>query len=461
MLISEIVLENVKGFGDQAAGVSLNFAREDGSLPRWIVVAGRNGAGKSSFLQSIALAVAGPSAARTLRETFADWIREDAEEAYVKARLRFSDFDAFTPGRVPKFEPWAGLRWLRQDEGPEPSIERTKDKVREVWDPYRGPWSANPQGWFLAGYGPFRRLSLAPTEAQRMMMTPGRPSRLASLFREEASLSESVLWLQQLYLRRLEGSEDAERVEKAVLKLLGDGLLPEGMRVERVTSDGLWITTPDGIELPLRSLSDGYRTVAALVLDLVKQLFSAFGDLKEIAGEKVAFGHTGVVLIDEIDVHLHVSWQQRIGFWLKAHFPNLQFIVSTHSPFICQAADDRGLVRLSAPGESEGARIVEGDLFNRVVNGTADDAVLTDLFGLDTPYSGPTIELRNEAASLEKKAASDHISAGEKARLRELKSKLPRTPSKDVADAIRQLTLSFDDTERLRRTFSLGGTHRR
>ncbi len=294
-----------------------------------------------------------------------------------------------------------------------------------------------------------------------MMMTPGRPSRLASLFREEASLSESVLWLQQLYLRRLEGSEDAERVEKAVLKLLGDGLLPEGMRVERVTSDGLWITTPDGIELPLRSLSDGYRTVAALVLDLVKQLFSAFGDLKEIAGEKVAFGHTGVVLIDEIDVHLHVSWQQRIGFWLKAHFPNLQFIVSTHSPFICQAADDRGLVRLSAPGESEGARIVEGDLFNRVVNGTADDAVLTDLFGLDTPYSGPTIELRNEAASLEKKAASDHISAGEKARLRELKSKLPRTPSKDVADAIRQLTLSFDDTERLRRTFSLGGTHRR
>ncbi|WP_063813756.1 AAA family ATPase [Herbidospora daliensis] len=447
MLISEIVIENIKGFGAKEAGVALDFVREDGSLPRWVVVAGRNGAGKSSFLQSIALAIAGPSAARTLRETFADWIREDVDEAYVKTRLRFSDFDAFAPGRVPKFEPWSGLKWIRQEEGPEPSIEKTRDKVRENWDPVRGPWSANPQGWFLAGYGPFRRLSLAPTEAQRLMMTPGRPSSLASLFREEASLSESVLWLQQLYLRRLEGSEDADRVEKAVLKLLGDGLLPEGMTVKRVTSDGLWITTPDGIELPLRSLSDGYRTVAALVLDLVKQLYAAFGDLKEIGGEKIAFGHSGVVLIDEIDVHLHVSWQQRIGFWLKEHFPNLQFIVSTHSPFICQAADDKGLVRLSAPGEGEGARIVEGELFNRVVNGTADDAVLTDLFGLETPYSRPTLELRNEAASLEMKAASEHISVSEQARLKEIKSRLPRTPSKDVADAIQQLTLSFDDAE--------------
>ena len=49
--------------------------------------------------------------------------------------------------------------------------------------------------------------------------------------------------------------------------------------------------------------------------------------------------HRGVVLIDEVDVHLHVSWQRSIGFWLKKHFPNVQFIVTTHSPFVCQAAD--------------------------------------------------------------------------------------------------------------------------
>ncbi|WP_214106469.1 AAA family ATPase [Acrocarpospora catenulata] len=446
MLISELVLENIKGFGEKESGVSLNFVREDGTLPRWIVIAGRNGAGKSSFLQAIALAIAGPSVARTLRETYSDWIRKGAAEGLIKVLLKDSDFDSFAPERQADFDPWTGLKWVREDEGPEPSIEIAKGGGK-AWDPFRGPWSANPQGWFLAGYGPFRRLSLAPTEAQRLMMTPGRPASLASLFREEASLSESVLWLQQLYLRRLEGAEDAAKVERAVLRLLADGLLPEGMAVERVTSDGLWVRTPDGVKLPLRSLSDGYRTVAALVLDLVKQLYSVYGDLKETGGDKVAFGHEGVVLIDEIDVHLHVSWQQRIGFWLKEHFPNLQFIVSTHSPFICQAADDRGLVRLSAPGEGEGARIVEGELFNRVVNGTADDAVLSDLFGLDTPYSQQTVALRNEVATLERKAAAEQISPSERDRLKEIRSKLPRTLSADVADAIHQLALNIDDAE--------------
>ena len=46
----------------------------------------------------------------------------------------------------------------------------------------------------------------------------------------------------------------------------------------------------------------------------------------------------GVVLIDEVDAHLHPTWQRRIGLWFREHFPKLQFIVSTHSPLICQAA---------------------------------------------------------------------------------------------------------------------------
>lgn len=446
MLIKAIHVENVKGFGEEGNAVDLNFLRSDGSLPKWIVIAGRNGAGKSSLLQAIALAIAGPGAARTLRETYADWIRDGADRGRAEVHLTYSDSDSFTPGRKPRFDPWAALSWNRQDEGPEPTID--KWRRGQSWDPFRGPWSENPQGWFLAGYGPFRRLSLAPTEAQRLMMTPGRPASLASLFREEASLSEAVLWLQQLYLRRLEGSAESGDVEQSVLRLLDDGLLPEGMTVQRVTSDGLWVRTPSGSELPLRSLSDGYRAVAALVLDLVKQIFQTYGNLTRISSSpRIAFGHQGVVMIDEIDVHLHVSWQQTIGFWLKEHFPNIQFIVSTHSPFICQAADEKGLVRLAAPGEDERARIVEGELYNRIVNGTADDAVLTDLFGLETPYSARSAEMREEAAELESKAAKAKISEKEESRLRELQSSLPRTLSKDVADALLNLTRKFDDAE--------------
>ena len=445
MLVSEVRIENIKAFRQAESGVALNFERTDKSLPRWIVVAGRNGAGKSTFLQAVALSIAGPSAARTLRETYADWVRSGCKSGSAATRLRFVEADGFTSGRRPKFTPWAALNWVTQIEGPEPAIE--KARVGGSWDASRGPWSDNPKGWFLAGYGPFRRVSLAPTEAQRLMMTPGRPSSLASLFREEASLSEAVLWLQQLYLRRLEDVPEAKQVEESVLTLLNDGLLPGGMRVTQVTSDGLWIRTPAGPELPLRSLSDGYRTVAALVLDLLRQLFNSFGNLRTIPNyPHVAFPHEGVVLIDEIDVHLHVAWQQNIGFWLKQHFPNLQFIVSTHSPFICQAADERGLVRLPAPGEDAPARILEGEIFNRVVNGTADDAILTDLFGLETPYSDKSIALREEVARLESRPSGSTSDAARR-RLQDLHAQLPRTPSIDVANALRQLAFSFEDAE--------------
>ena len=61
----------------------------------------------------------------------------------------------------------------------------------------------------------------------------------------------------------------------------------------------------------------------------------------------------GVVIIDEIDAHLHVSWQRRIGSWLTSHFPNIQFIVTTHSPYICRSADLGALIRL--PGVDEEA----------------------------------------------------------------------------------------------------------
>jgi predicted ATP-binding protein involved in virulence len=45
---------------------------------------------------------------------------------------------------------------------------------------------------------------------------------------------------------------------------------------------------------------------------------------------------------------MHVEWQQKIGFWLTSHFPNIQFLTTSHSPFICQAAGPRGVIRLPA-----------------------------------------------------------------------------------------------------------------
>ncbi|QCO97910.1 AAA family ATPase [Arthrobacter sp. 24S4-2] len=436
MKILELHVEGIKGVPGGVDKLALNFSAKNRDLPRWIVFAGRNGAGKSTLMRAIALAIAGPSVARLLAETFSGWIRDGESRANIAVRMQFSEGDSFAAGRRPTFDPWASLSWVRTD-GPEPLIERTR--VGGNWTPDRGPWAENPKGWFIAGYGPFRRLSPAPTEAQRLMMSPGRPAALASLFREDASLSESVQWLQRIYLQRLEGREDAARLEETVLALLDDGLLPEGMGVEKIDSQGLWVQTPERNSFPLTELSDGYRTVAGLVLDLVKQIHAMNSDVPtDIVEGKVVITQEGVVIIDEIDVHLHVEWQKRIGFWLKDHFPNIQFLVTTHSPFICQAADPGGLIRLSPAWEAGPAgTVVDGEAYNRVVNGSTDEALLTDIFGLESTISERAQIDRERLAALEVAALRGTIDDFEEEELRQLSGRIPTAQTSSVDTALR------------------------
>src|SRR6185436_1569747 len=130
-------------------------------------------------------------------------------------------------------------------------------------------------------------------------------------------------WLREIYLRRLEKGQPWLKLENSVLALLNDGLLPDGARVEKIDSEALWVIQ-QGVRLPLVELSDGYRTTAALMMDMIRNLHQCFGDLqvgeaKDDKGSYLRVLHEGVVLIDEADLHLHTSWQKRIGFWLKRH----------------------------------------------------------------------------------------------------------------------------------------------
>ncbi len=88
--------------------------------------------------------------------------------------------------------------------------------------------------------------------------------------------------------------------------------------------------------LRIEQLSDGYRTTLALVMDIASRLAGlAEWNKNPITGlptVKQALDNVGIVLIDEIDLHLHPSWQQRILPDLMRTFPNIQFIVTTHSP---------------------------------------------------------------------------------------------------------------------------------
>ena len=90
--------------------------------------------------------------------------------------------------------------------------------------------------------------------------------------------------------------------------------------------------------MPFSYLSDGYRNIIAMVADIAQRA----SRLNPHFGLDAARQTSGVVLIDEIDLHLHPKWQRHVVEDLKNAFPKLQFIVTTHSPFILQSL---------APGE--------------------------------------------------------------------------------------------------------------
>lgn len=450
MYLSRIQIENIRGFRSEDLRVDLDLRRPDGSYAGWTVLAGRNGSGKTTLLKALALATTGPDASRAHQQTFVRWVHEGQKSGFVSVDVvRTPELDRFHR-RTNLSERIPSLRWalLQPGSGPEPDISFgapsgvvtgvvTADSQRLIMD---GPWALNPQGWFIAGYGPYRRLASNP-EAPRGSSGPASISRLASLFREDAPLVESIQWLKEHHLRRLESKAGAEELVESVLTLLNDGLLPDSTKVSKIDSDGLWVTQGK-LNFPLNDMSDGYRTTTALVLDLARQLQTTYQEFKLVQQNGTwCVPYPGVVLIDEVELHLHVSWQRRIGFWLKRHFPNIQFIVTTHSPFVCQAADPKGLIRLPAPGEERTAEHVSDELFRTVVNGTVDEAVLTELFGLEHVHSEESEKLRTRVAELEVRLMDGKATEEERAEFERLSAQLPDTGSALVDRAVRSLGL--------------------
>jgi hypothetical protein len=171
-------------------------------------------------------------------------------------------------------------------------------------------------------------------------------------------------------------------------------------------------------------MSDGYRAAAALLADILRHLIAIYGldGLTEKTPEgKTVIKRSGVVLIDEIDAHLHPEWQREIGFWLKRHFPKVQFLVTTHSPLICQAADPNGLFVLPEPGSHAKPHALSDEDYRKVIASRPDTILLTPAFGLQNTRSPRAVEGRAEFAKLQaKKRAGAKLSPAEQARAKQL-----------------------------------------
>jgi hypothetical protein len=239
-----------------------------------------------------------------------------------------------------------------------------------------------------------------------------------TLFREDAALTSATEWLIELHNTAREGDETSARALEVVRKTFREDFLLQPAEIH-VDARRACLELAGGPKVPFSALSDGYRSMLALGVDLLRWLLDAFPDTADPCQER------GVVLIDELDAHLHPSWQRDIGEWLLAKFPRLQFIVVTHSPFLAQVQAEGNLLLRRRKG-----RVVVEHGAERVADWRIDQ-VFTELFHMKSVRS-PAFErklvelvrLRREAQS--KKATSDGAA---QERLRGLEKWLDQVPA--------------------------------
>jgi predicted ATP-binding protein involved in virulence len=139
-------------------------------------------------------------------------------------------------------------------------------------------------------------------------------------------------------LQRKEPVTQLRAIEQAVIACVSE-VVEFGYDLDL---EDLVLRKESGEVMPFRMLSDGYRNIVAMVADIAWRA----SRLNPQLGARAPALAEGIVLIDEIDLHLHPKWQRRILGDLRRAFPRLQFVVTTHSPFIVQSLEPGQLVNL-------------------------------------------------------------------------------------------------------------------
>ena len=258
-----------------------------------------------------------------------------------------------------------------------------------------------------------------------------RTARHLSLFDEGVTFSRCLDWLRDLKLRELQSDPRGKLLEALVSFINETDFLPSGVRFDNVTSDGVFFRDASGLIVPVTDLSDGYRSVLGMAFEIIRQM-SLVLDPERIfqPGEPGQIAPEGVVIVDEIDAHLHPTWQSRIGRWFCRHFPNVQFIVSTHSPLVCQSAGSGSVYLLPRSGSTEKGGKVDRETLMRLVHGTVLDAYGTEAFGSEAAAtrSAESRELHRRLALLNNRELLKGLSSKEKSERDRLRRTLPSGP---------------------------------
>jgi hypothetical protein len=376
---------------------SLTFTPADS----WSVLLGNNGHGKTSLLRAIALGLVGDDP--RAQPTAASLLRVGASHGVIEVRVGDREF------RTELFREGSSVRVVTATRSPLQALGVTMlgfPALRGGPAPLSSPFSSEPATRPDVG-------DLLP------LVMGGADARIATVRQ----------WISQTRLRaELERSRNAEGAARldalldryfAMLVELLPGLNVRLGRIEP-TSGMVWVHTDSG-EVPLDALSQGTTAVLGWIGTVLLRLLETHPD--SAAPER----EPAIVLVDEIDAHMHPEWQHAIVGLVRARLPNLQVIATSHSPLVVGSLGDGKVFRVPSLATSRSVALEA--LTDRFEHYRADQILTSDAFGLASTVSDAGAALLTEYAALHARTARNPT---EEARYQELarrvRDEVPSSP---------------------------------
>ncbi len=428
MYFLSLEVENIRCFGEKQ---TLDLSDSDGRPAPWTLLLGDNGVGKTTLLQCL---------------TWMRTVEEPDKKKMPKCdgvilKPMMDDLDESTEMEAliragPNME-----SSVRGKYSLDSSIQDRGKKRRKAIQSIEVGMSFKKRQGTLEDVDPimdclrtFRTPNLFAYSASRHMAVRNIDNAelrdpVANLLSESADLYDAEQVLLDLdYQARIEESGPAEPLLNKVRQLLVD-LLPdledsdaiEILGPKGLADDGeprgVRIRTPYG-SVSLSALSLGYKTMLAWAVDLALRL------LRSNPRSPAPLEEPAIVIVDEIDLHLHPKWQREVRIFLCKHFPNVQFICTAHSPFMAQDAEQENLAVLMRDGDHV---TIENDPC--IVQGWRIDQIATsELVGVTSARSRDVEELINERRGILRKKRK---SRSDKMRLAELDLKISALPTEE------------------------------
>lgn len=345
--IRRIEIQNFKSIEK----LTLNIKPIDDKESResWLLLLGDNGIGKSSILQAIALCLTPKNSLDKLNLDVSDYLRRGKRKGKVK---------------IYSYEHDRPITLLISKLGFETEL--------------------NEAPTFILGYGSTRLLPKGNIQPDNDLDTH---INIRNLFDYSVALGNPNQWLS-----KISKTEFNERVAPAffdILALRGEDKL--------FLKDGKINVRQFGEDHDLEDNSDGYKTITALVSDIMHTL----------SIDKANYHNAqGIVLIDEIGNHLHPRWRLKIVGALRKTFPKLQFIVTTHEP-LCLRGLSHGEVVVLVRDQNNNIQGLEGELLPDHNLMSLEQLLTSDLFGLINTLDDETEKTYEEYYNLLSKKDED------------------------------------------------------